>query len=65
MIDLCSPHLCPIYDPISAIVYSASGADVKDVIVDGEVLMKNREFTTLDPVEIMEKVKRISRDIYV
>ena len=65
VVDLHSPHLCPIYDPLSAIVYSANGADVKDVIVNGRVLMKNREFTTLDPIEIMEKVKGISRNISI
>jgi 5-methylthioadenosine/S-adenosylhomocysteine deaminase len=34
VIDLQSPHLVPLYNPMSAIVYSASGADVKDVIVN-------------------------------
>lgn len=63
VVDIHQPHLCPVYDPLSAIVYSANGADVKDVIVNGKVLMKNREFTTLDPVEIMEKVKAISSNI--
>ena len=65
VLDLESPHLCPIYDPISAMVYSASGADVKDVIVDGRVLMKNREFTTLNPLEIMERVRRIAAKIRI
>jgi 5-methylthioadenosine/S-adenosylhomocysteine deaminase len=65
IVDIHQPHLCPVYDPLSAIVYSANGADVKDVIVNGKVLMKNREFTTLDPVEIMEKVKAISSNINI
>ncbi|MBW2616156.1 MAG: amidohydrolase [Deltaproteobacteria bacterium] len=65
VVDTHQPHLCPVYDPLSAIVYSANGADVKDVIVNGKVLMKNREFTTLDPVEIMEKVKAISSKISI
>jgi len=63
VIDLNSPHLCPVYDPISTLVYSASGADVKDVIVNGRVLMKDRKFTTLDPLEIMEKVRGIAGEI--
>jgi 5-methylthioadenosine/S-adenosylhomocysteine deaminase len=65
VIDTHQPHLCPVYDPLSAIVYSANGADVKDVIVNGKVLMKNREFTTMDPIEIMEKVKGIAKLITV
>jgi 5-methylthioadenosine/S-adenosylhomocysteine deaminase len=63
VVDLNSPHLCPLYDPFSAIVYSADGADVKDVVVNGRVLMKDRQFTTLNPVEIMERVKDISKEI--
>ena len=63
IVDLDSPHLCPIYDPASALVYSATGADVKDVIVGGQVLMENREFLTLDPEEIMDRVRQISRQI--
>lgn len=63
VIDLDSPHLCPIYNPMSALVYSASGADVRDVIVQGRVLMKNREFMTLDPEEIMQRVKALGRKI--
>ncbi|MBW2118778.1 MAG: amidohydrolase [Deltaproteobacteria bacterium] len=65
VVDTHQPHLCPVYDPLSAIVYSANGADVKDVIVNGKVLMKNRGFTTLDPVEIIEKVKVISSNISI
>jgi 5-methylthioadenosine/S-adenosylhomocysteine deaminase len=44
-------------------VYSASGADVKDVIVNGRVLMKDRTFTTLDAEEVMAKVREISEKI--
>ncbi|MBN1276947.1 MAG: amidohydrolase [Deltaproteobacteria bacterium] len=65
VVDTHAPHLCPIYDPFSAIVYSANGADVKDVIVNGKVLMKNREFKTLDKTEIMAQVNNISKSITI
>ncbi|MBW2609697.1 MAG: amidohydrolase [Deltaproteobacteria bacterium] len=63
VVDMDRPHLVPLYDPISTLVYSASGADVKDVIVNGRILMKDRIFLTLDQEEIMERVRAISRDI--
>lgn len=63
VIDLDVPHLRPLYDPYSALVYSASGADVKDVIVNGRVLMKNRIFTTLDREEVMGQVRKISKEV--
>ncbi len=63
VVDLDAPHLKPLYDPRSTLVYSASGADVKDVIVNGTILMKDRAFTSLDPDEVRGKVREISREI--
>jgi len=63
VIDLNSPHLVPLYNPLSTIVYSATGSDVKDVIVNGRILMKGRIFQTLDQEEVMDRVKAISVSI--
>lgn len=62
-IDLRKPHLVPLYNPLSTIVYSANGSDVKDVIVNGRVLMKDRTFTALDAEEVMARVREISEKI--
>ncbi len=63
VIDLNSPHMVPLYNPFSAMVYSAKGSDVRDVIVNGKILMKGRRFQTLDQEEAMERVKVISSRI--
>jgi 5-methylthioadenosine/S-adenosylhomocysteine deaminase len=55
--------MTPLYNPVSSIVYSANGSDVKDVVVNGKVLMKDRVFLTLDRGEIMNRVRAISRGI--
>jgi 5-methylthioadenosine/S-adenosylhomocysteine deaminase len=60
VIDLHSPHLVPLYNPFSSLVYSANGADVRDVIVDGQILLRNRVFQTLDPEEIMKEVRALT-----
>ena len=65
VVDIHSAHLCPVYDPISTLVYSANGGDVRDVIVDGKILMKNREFITLDSAEIMKRVRKLSVEIAI
>jgi len=62
-VDVNKPHLVPLYNPMSTIVYSASGSDVKDVIVNGRVLMKDRTFTALDAEEVMTEVQKISEKI--
>ena len=63
VMDTNRPHLVPLYNPISTIVYSATGADIKDVIVNGKILMKERQFQTLDPEEILARVREISQQI--
>jgi len=63
IVDLGKPHLCPVYDPISLLVYAANGSDVRDVVVNGQVLMRHREFLTIDVDEVMGRVREISRKI--
>ncbi len=63
VVDMSRPHLVPNYNPMSTLVYSARGYDVKDVLVDGKILMKDRIFQTLDYEEIIERVREIGREI--
>ncbi|MFC4546703.1 amidohydrolase [Paenactinomyces guangxiensis] len=51
-IDLTGPHMQPLHDVISHIVYSASRSDVIDVYIDGKPIMRNRECLTLDEEKI-------------
>jgi 5-methylthioadenosine/S-adenosylhomocysteine deaminase len=57
ILDLNKPHLQPVYNIISHLVYSATGADVRDVIIDGKVIMENRKLLTLDEEEILGRAK--------
>jgi 5-methylthioadenosine/S-adenosylhomocysteine deaminase len=63
VVDLGAPHLCPVYDPVSVLVYSANGGDVRDVMVSGRILMRERRFTTIDADEVMGKVREIGKKI--
>ena len=54
VLDGNSPRLNPNHNPISNIVYSASGSDVKHVFVAGELVVKNRKLTRADEEEILE-----------
>ena len=65
IVDAHSPHMTPMYNPYSQLVYSATGGDVRDVIINGNIVYKDRCFTTLDSAKIMEEVKRISRKIRI
>ncbi len=61
IIDTDKPHLTPLYNPVSHIVYTASGSDVRDVLVAGEFLVRNRKLLTLDLDDILENVTKISK----
>lgn len=61
LLDIDKPHLCPLNDPYSAVVYSAQAADVDTVIVDGRILMENRELKTIDEERVKYEVNRISQ----
>jgi len=65
VVDLSSPHLVPLYNPFSTLVYSALGSDVKHVVVNGRILYKDRRFLTLAPPEVMGKVREICRRMTV
>ena len=47
------PHLVPLHDPFTTIVYSAGRADVRHVFVAGEQVVDNRMPTKVSPEEIM------------
>jgi len=63
VIDLNRPHLIPMYNPYSHLVYSATGSDVITTIIDGKIIMENRELRTLDLDEIKEKLKEIIKKL--
>lgn len=53
LVDLNKPGLTPLTNPISHLIYSAKGSDVDTVIVDGEILMENKELRTLDKENVL------------
>lgn len=63
IIDTARSHLSPIYHPESHIVYAAKSSDVRHVMVDGRVRVRNRNVLNLDVEEIMAKVREIANHI--
>ncbi len=57
------PHLVPVYHPASAVVYAATGADVRDVLIDGQVVVRDRVLQTADVLGIMDEMRRIAAKI--
>jgi 5-methylthioadenosine/S-adenosylhomocysteine deaminase len=58
--DLGLPEWRPLLDPVSTLVYSASAASVRTVLVDGRVVLDDRRVTTVDEREVLDRVERLA-----
>ena len=56
VLDLDQPHLTPVYNPISHLVYAARGSDVIHSVINGRIVMRDRQLTTLDETAILAKM---------
>ena len=52
VVDVRAARMTPLYDPVSHLVYAAKGADVRHVVVEGRVIMRDRAVLTLDEAAI-------------
>ena len=58
-IDLSAPHLVPIHDPYTSVVFSAGRSDVLHVFVAGEPVVIDRRSTRVDHGEVMAEALRV------
>ena len=56
-------HHIPTYDVISHLVYVTDEQDVASVVVDGRVIMKEREFLTIDTERVREQATQLAAQI--
>jgi 5-methylthioadenosine/S-adenosylhomocysteine deaminase len=61
IVDLNKPHLTPLYNCYSQLVYAASGADVVTSIIHGAMVMRDRRLLTMDMDRVMAEVREIAR----
>jgi 5-methylthioadenosine/S-adenosylhomocysteine deaminase len=60
VVDTRKPHLTPMYNPTSHLVYAATGNDVRHSIINGNVVMEDRKLLTLDLAEIIAHAREKS-----
>jgi 5-methylthioadenosine/S-adenosylhomocysteine deaminase len=63
LVDMNQPHLTPLYNCYSQLVYAARGADVKTSIINGKIVMKDRQLRTIDMQTAMNKVHAVASGI--
>jgi cytosine/adenosine deaminase-related metal-dependent hydrolase len=59
--DLDTPEWRPLLNPVNNLVYAASGASVRTVIVDGRIVLDEGRVTTVDEREIYDRVEHLAR----
>jgi 5-methylthioadenosine/S-adenosylhomocysteine deaminase len=60
VIDLDQPHLTPLYDPYSHLVYAATGADVQTVLVNGRIVVQDRRLLSFDLAETLARARELA-----
>ena len=63
LLDLDKPHLTPMHDPISALVYAASGSDVSHLFCNGKLIMKDYEILTFDEKDVLKKARMLAKEL--
>jgi 5-methylthioadenosine/S-adenosylhomocysteine deaminase len=63
IIDLSQPHLRPLHNVESHLVYAAKSSDVRTVIINGEIVVEDRTLMTLSLEHILSAFEDISREV--
>ncbi|MFJ8747047.1 amidohydrolase family protein [Embleya sp. NPDC127516] len=60
VLDLNRPHLTPRHDPWSMLAYAAGPADVRDTVIDGRIVMRDRRLLTIDEGAAIEELNALA-----
>ncbi|MBU1405640.1 MAG: amidohydrolase [Proteobacteria bacterium] len=63
VLDMNKPHLTPMYNIPSHLVYAATGADVAHSVINGRVVMRNRKLLTMDEDAVLDRLREIGAHI--
>ncbi|WP_412033782.1 amidohydrolase [Providencia rustigianii] len=63
VVDTKSPNMVPMYSPYAALVYGANGSNVRHTIVDGNILMEERNVLTVDEKNIIKDAQQFADNV--
>jgi len=62
-VSVAAARQTPLYDPVSHLIYTTRGDDVRTTIVDGAVLMRDRTIKTLDRATVIADANRLAQKV--
>ena len=62
-VSMSAARQTPVYDVVSHLVYVTRGDDVRTTIVNGKVLMKDRQVRTLEARAVVAAANRLSQEV--
>ena len=65
LVNIDQPHIHPTHNLLNTLIESANSNDITDCIVDGKIIMKNREVLTLDEEKIIYESKLAMRELSI
>ena len=63
VVSMASARQTPMYDPMSHLVYVTRGDDVRTTVVNGKVLMRDRQLKTLDRATVIADANRLAAKV--
>jgi 5-methylthioadenosine/S-adenosylhomocysteine deaminase len=63
LVDVSGFHCQPVHDLAAALVYSVRASDVQTTIVDGKVLMRDRQLLTIDRTALLAEFRARAGEI--
>ncbi|MCS7132470.1 MAG: amidohydrolase [Aigarchaeota archaeon] len=64
VLDTRKARYLPLRDPYTAITYCSSGSDVRDVIVDGKIIVRNGKLQTVDLDIVVNEFEKAVADLF-
>lgn len=64
IIDLHRLHTTPSPNPVSTLVYAATGGEVDTVVVDGQIVVEQGQLLSMDEEEIIAEAQRHANALY-
>ncbi len=57
LVDLSAPHITPTHNLLNTLTESVGTGDISDVMINGKLVMRNREILTLDEERLLQEAE--------